>query len=427
MLSRAPISFHSVLGDNLRASHGHTTIRRAQSFCKGVAFSNRPVAVNEKVHIRLVEIASNWSGVTRFGFIAHDPENLRGCLPKYVCPDLTSRHGCWAKALNERHAVQGSILSFYVNSVGDIIYSIDDNDMGVFLSGVDVRQNLYVVVDVYGNSTSLQFVQPSSLMNNQEAYRRSTALVRTTNGALSNRNSPAQPPNPYPANNSPTDTVEIPGLGSLSLSDPILLQAIRRSNAEATTTLQVYRNVTFQPMSFHTTSGSNIKFCNIERTTVERKLNEYCKGYVFTGQPLKVNEKIVIQVLAVEQHYVGAMAFGVTSANPAHLPSDCLPEDCDELLDRSEYWVVCKDVAASPKQGDELAFTYCENGQITFSKNNGSPHVIMHVDHSLQLYGFFDVFGHTAKIKLHGSIKVPSAGRSMESQHRDLQARLRRG
>ncbi|KAF2359537.1 Neuralized repeat (NHR) domain [Trinorchestia longiramus] len=420
---RPPLLFHSVMGDNVRVSQEGTVVRRTQSFCKGIAFSNRPVSVNEKVCIRLLEVSSNWSGVLRFGFSAVNPDSMRGALPKYVCPDLTSRTGYWAKALSERYAKQGSILFFYANNAGEIIYGVDDSEIGVFVNGVDIKLSLWVVVDVYGNSTSLQFVDPCFSLNNREDYRRGGVVVRTSNGALSNRNSPPQPVQPYPSNDSSPETVTIPGFGNLRITDPSVMRAIEYESSCNSLPLIVHHNVLFQPLPFHTTKGSNISL-DRNRTVAKRNLNEYCKGYVFTGRPLNVNEKIVLQVLANEAHYVGAMAFGVTSANPCDLSSDDLPEDCDELLDRSEYWVVCKDVAASPKVGDELSFTYSSNGQITFAKNNGSPHVIMHVDSSLKLYAFFDVFGHTAKLRMVGCMKVPDPVRALEQQHRDLQTRL---
>ena len=427
ILPETPLLFHDVCGDNTRITHGGRGVRRTQSFCKGIAFSNRAVKLNEKVHIRLQEVSSNWSGVLRFGFTSVNPEGFRGALPKYVCPDLTSRSDCWAKALSERYGKQGSILHFSFNSAGDVIYGIDQVDIGVFLKGVDARTSLWVVVDVYGNSTALHFVDQSTFMNNNPNAQQPNVLVRKTNHAMSNRNTPAQPPLPYRSSNVPDDVVTIPGFGDLSISDPTVIRAIEHVSSSNALPLVVHQNVLFNPMSFHSTKGANVSFADHNRTVATRSINEYSKGYVFTGRPLAVNEKMVVQVLAVEPHYVGAMSFGVTSSNPSNLSSVDLPEDCDELLDRSEYWVVCKDVAASPKAGDELSFTFSSCGQITFAKNNGSPHVIMHVDCSLQLFAFFDLFGHTSKIRILGTVKVPNPSRSMEQQHRDLQRRLTQG
>ena len=47
--SDRPLQFHDTHGDNIALSHNKTRARRAESFCKGICFSNRPIAINEKV------------------------------------------------------------------------------------------------------------------------------------------------------------------------------------------------------------------------------------------------------------------------------------------------------------------------------------------------------------------------------------------
>lgn len=86
-------------GENVRLYKNGFVARRVDSFCKGVAFSSRPVTVNEKVFIKFLEISDNWSGVLRFGFTSEDPSNVKK-VPKYACPGefqratslLTSSH-----------------------------------------------------------------------------------------------------------------------------------------------------------------------------------------------------------------------------------------------------------------------------------------------------------------------------------------------
>lgn len=80
-----PLRFHNIHGENVRLYKNGFVARRVDSFCKGVAFSNRPVAVNEKVYIKFLEISDNWSGVIRFGFTSEDPTNVKK-VPKYACP-----------------------------------------------------------------------------------------------------------------------------------------------------------------------------------------------------------------------------------------------------------------------------------------------------------------------------------------------------
>jgi hypothetical protein len=42
------------------------------------------------------------------------------------------------------------------------------------------------------------------------------------------------------------------------------------------------------------------------------------------------------------------------------------------------------------------------SGEVYFYKNNGSPRVVMHVDISLKLWAYFDIYGSTQKIRILG-------------------------
>lgn len=79
-------------------------------------------------------------------------------LSRFACPDLTSKEGYWAKALPERYSVAGSILHFYVNAEGELYYGINGVLKGQFLNGINVFSPLWVIVDIYGNSSSLEFI-----------------------------------------------------------------------------------------------------------------------------------------------------------------------------------------------------------------------------------------------------------------------------
>jgi protein neuralized len=109
------------------------------------------------------------------------------------------------------------------------------------------------------------------------------------------------------------------------------------------------------------TRGRNIRLSN-DRCIASRADTEFCHGYVFTTRPVQLGERVVIQILATEPMYVGALAFGLTSCDPAMIQGADLPDDSDLLLDRPEYWVVSKDVASCPQRGDELSFCITHTG-----------------------------------------------------------------
>lgn len=91
--------------------------------------------------------------------MSHDPATINGSeLPRYACPDLTNKPGYWAKAVPERFAEQSNTLFFYFNRNGDVMFGLNNEDKGLFFSGVNTSGPLWALVDIYGNSTSMEFI-----------------------------------------------------------------------------------------------------------------------------------------------------------------------------------------------------------------------------------------------------------------------------
>ena len=108
-------------------------------------------------------------------------------------------------------------------------------------------------------------------------------------------------------------------------------------------------------MTFHTNVGKNVSLDG-SATVAVRHVDEFAQGYVFSRHTITPGERIVVQVLANEDSYIGSLAFGLTNCDPGTFNVSELPEDSDLLLDRPEYWVVSKDVANSPAQGMITSF-----------------------------------------------------------------------
>ncbi|XP_054264920.1 protein neuralized isoform X2 [Macrosteles quadrilineatus] len=373
-----PLLFHQVHGDNIRLSRDGAVARRAESFCKGVTFTNRPVKISEKVYVKFLDVSNNWSGVIRFGFTSNDPSNLRHALPKYACPDLTNKAGYWAKALAERFCERDTVLFYYVTHAGDVHFGINGEEKGIFFSGVETRGQLWAMIDVYGNSTAIELLDARHQLNNS---RRNPAV---SNGEMS----------------PDVDRLIMPSMAALSIQNSPRIEDVSEQVPPPPRFQQP--GVHFTPLPFHRTRGRNVRLSN-NCCIASRTDTEFCQGYVFTARPIQLGERIVIQILATEPMYLGALALGLTSCDPTTLNPLDLPDDSDLLLDRPEYWVVSKDVANCPQRGDELAFCITHQGEVQMSKNGCTPTVLMHVDQSLTLWAFFDVYGSTQKIRVLGS------------------------
>ncbi|XP_050323363.1 protein neuralized isoform X2 [Bactrocera neohumeralis] len=408
-----PLQFHTVHGDNIRISRDGTLARRFESFCRAITFSARPVRINERICVRFSEISNNWNGGIRFGFTSNDPATLEGALPKYACPDLTNRPGFWAKALHEQYCEKDNILYYYVNSAGDVIYGINNVEKGVILSGIDTRGLLWTLVDIYGNCTAIEFLDARVYMYQQSgnglvaagvALPAGNGGVIGAGGTLPGPQIPLNPHHPHqqsrrslPAVEQDLDRHVLPSMQSLNIS--MEQMPFAQDMANGLPPLRYNANGRLIPVPFHITKGRNVRL-SMDRFIASRTENDFCQGYVFTARPIRIGEKVIVQILKTEQMYLGALALGLTSCNPAGLQPSDLPNDSDFLLDRPEYWVVSKDIASQPQRGDEIAFFVAPNGEVTISKNNGPAVVVMHVDQSLQLWAFLDVYGSTQSVRM---------------------------
>ncbi|EDV43324.1 uncharacterized protein Dana_GF18432, isoform A [Drosophila ananassae] len=419
-----PLQFHSVHGDNIRISRDGTLARRFESFCRAITFSARPVRINERICVKFAEISNNWNGGIRFGFTSNDPATLEGTLPKYACPDLTNRPGFWAKALHEQYCEKDNILYYYVNGAGDVIYGINNEEKGVILSGIDTRGLLWTVIDIYGNCTGIEFLDariymyqqqpaamplttpPAPAQLQQQLAQPAVNAASTLNPHHPHQQSRRSLPGHSGAIEHDLERHVMPSLQSLHLAgtangtvSSVEQAAIAHDLANGLPPLRYNGNGRLIPVPFHNTKGRNVRLSH-DRFVASRTESDFCQGYVFTARPIRIGEKLIVQVLKTEQMYVGALALGLTSCNPAMLQPNDLPNDSDFLLDRPEYWVVSKDIAAAPQRGDEIAFFVAPNGEVSISKNNGPAVVVMHVDQSLQLWAFLDVYGSTQSLRM---------------------------
>ncbi|XP_030565800.1 protein neuralized [Drosophila novamexicana] len=411
-----PLQFHTVHGDNIRISRDGTLARRFESFCRAITFSARPVRINERICVKFAEISNNWNGGIRFGFTSNDPASLEGALPKYACPDLTNRPGFWAKALHEQYCEKDNILYYYVNNAGDVIYGINNEEKGVILSGIDTRGLLWTVIDIYGNCTGIEFLDARIYMYQQQQQQQQQLQQQQLPQQQLPPQQQQQPQQQLAAHHPlqqsrrslPGGTGVVvdhelerhvmPSLQSLHLAGTAA-GIIEHDLANGLPPLRYNANGRLIPVPFHITKGRNVRLSH-DRFVASRTESDFCQGYVFTARPIRIGEKLIVQVLKTEQMYVGALALGLTSCNPALLQPNDLPNDSDFLLDRPEYWVVSKDIAAAPQRGDEIAFFVAPNGEVSISKNNGPAVVVMHVDQSLQLWAFLDVYGSTQSLRM---------------------------
>ena len=371
--------------------------------------------VHEKIYIRFVEKSESWSGSIRFGFSSVDPRQLAGNLPKYACPDLTNKSGFWAKALAEKFADKDSVMYYYVNNSGDVVFGVNGEDKGVFFSGVDTRRQLWGLVDVYGNSNVIELVDPRRSLNNM--------LVSQQQQQLLHQQQHQQQQEIYYQQQQQQQQILLSARSPAPVRHHVTTadvhqqqQRLRRSEScgrlggnsnhnsggASEANSSYYGTRRLARAAFHRACrGQNVTL-NTTATVATRSETEFCNGYVFLDSPLQPGESLVVRILETESTYIGSLAFGLTAADPRTLSPSALPEDSDLLMQRPEYWVLSKDVLANPHAGDELCFTLGLDGSVLCSVNNGPDRVLFHSDVSLPTRPFIDIYGVAQKLQLLG-------------------------
>uniref|UniRef100_A0A3P9K9L4 Neuralized E3 ubiquitin protein ligase 3 n=1 Tax=Oryzias latipes TaxID=8090 RepID=A0A3P9K9L4_ORYLA len=152
-----PLTFHSwATGDRIHLSpDGLQAERIGDTFRDGLVFTSRPVRVQERVHVRVQkEELFKWQGAMRIGFTSVPPSDRSLPLPRLAIPNLTQRPGHWAAPVPESQCSAGSELVFWVSAGGNI-YVERGNTRDKLLSGVDLSQPLWAMIDIYGQTRSI--------------------------------------------------------------------------------------------------------------------------------------------------------------------------------------------------------------------------------------------------------------------------------
>eukprot|EP00096_Caligus_rogercresseyi_P009470 TRINITY_DN3225_c0_g1_i1.p1 TRINITY_DN3225_c0_g1~~TRINITY_DN3225_c0_g1_i1.p1 ORF type:complete len:476 (-),score=146.26 TRINITY_DN3225_c0_g1_i1:279-1706(-) len=383
-LDLPPLRFHETRGENISLFSEGFVAKRVESFCKGIVFSQRPLRLGERVVIRLSGLSSQWTGVLRVGFTNVDPSTLTA-LPKYACPDLTTKSGFWAKALSSTYAAEASIVQYFVTHNGTVYIGANGEDLGIFFNGVDTKKPLWAMIDLYGNCTTIELVD----------------IRRQFHNNLHNHSRAVTPAALLPQNTAPAE----PTAANVQPRTPLPPNLALRHEPPTETTSR--------PILFHRTKGLNAVL-SPPLNIAWRHEDEFAQGYVFSSEPLRPPCKFLLRILGVEPSYIGSLAMGFTNQNPSSLDPNTLPEDSSALVEREGIWRVVKDLMGSvPSPGDELSFQITSEGSVELSINAGALRPILRIDPRSKLWAFWDIYGSTSKIQILGSLSE-APGESIE-------------
>lgn len=152
--------FHHAHGSAITLSNDRLhAYRDEQFFCDGIVFGDQPLTIGCRISIQLTCIRT-WKGALRIGVTSHDPQHLQEqqLLPRYACPDLVKQDGFWVRLIAEQYAVSYHILTFYVNSLGELHFSVNNHYTGILLDGIPTQLQLWFLLDLYGNTAAVKII-----------------------------------------------------------------------------------------------------------------------------------------------------------------------------------------------------------------------------------------------------------------------------
>ncbi|CAN9499715.1 unnamed protein product [Ophioblennius macclurei] len=399
-LSSFPLLFHpSTKGSQIVMDMSQRTVKRQASFCNAITFSNRPIAVYEQVRLKITKKQCCWSGALRLGFTSKDPSRINpDTLPKYACPDLVSQSGFWAKALPEELSNEGNVISFWVDKKGRVFYRINNSSPMLFFSGVHVAEPLWALIDVYGLTRGVQLLESEMVPLDCLRPHSFTAAHRASiqqNGddprlsiSLCSLNLPQQ------EMHLEEDDEDEERLQTLSTNSCHVPQNSQNSQ-QCSLLPSLDTDLHFHSVhGVHVTALDKHTMARLDHRGDERTL-------AFTSRPARCSETVFVKVKAGATR-PGSLSYGVTSCDPAALRPSDLPSNPESLVDRKEFWAVCR-VTVPLHSGDILGFVVNPEGEVMMSHNAVSAGMQLCVDNSRPLWMFFGLHGNITQLRILGS------------------------
>uniref|UniRef100_A0A8C3QYQ5 E3 ubiquitin-protein ligase NEURL1 n=1 Tax=Cyanoderma ruficeps TaxID=181631 RepID=A0A8C3QYQ5_9PASS len=388
-LSISPLLFHPhTKGSQIIMDMTQKAVKRQASFCNAITFSNRPIVIYEQIRLKITKKQCCWSGALRLGFTSKDPSRINpDTLPKYACPDLVSQSGFWAKALPEEFANEGNIIAFWVDKKGRVFYRVNDSAAMLFFSGVRTAEPLWALIDVYGLTRAVQLLDSEIIPPDCLRPRSFTAIRR-------------------PSLRRDTEDTRL----SVSLCDLNLQEDTFHVTA---TTCPIPQNSLNSQHShllpsqlesdlrFHHLRGPHVKILD-DQTVARLEHAREERTLVFTSRPLRINETIFVKINKSNAVRTGTLSYGVTSCDPGTLRPSDLPYDPESLVDRKEFWAICR-VVVPLQSGDILGFMMNSDGELHLSHNGTGIGMQVCADCSQPLWMFFVLHGAIMQIRLLGS------------------------
>lgn len=345
-----PVVFHEICGANVRLAEEGRLAQRVGDFCKGVTFSSRPVYLSERLFLRVKESCTQWSGSLRLGFTSNDPALSQGTLPSSSYPHLKNSPGNWVKVLDESYAKVDNLIHFCVNDMGEGLIGVNGGEEKVFLKGIDVSGNLWALIDIYGNTVTVEMAEDELGLNNKEEILAKARMSLLGSGA----------------------TASVCGQ---------------------------------KPVSFHYVHGDNVLLEEYGR--VARRAADFCKGIVFSNRPIPLRERVVFRIAECCNQWSGTLRLGFTSHDPETLEGSLPASAIPDMTQIPGNWVKTIDHKYA-REGAVLHYYVNDTGDMFFGAFGKDRGLLMKgVNTTETLWAVIDIYGYTTAVEMVDERSLP--------------------
>ncbi|XP_060106881.1 E3 ubiquitin-protein ligase NEURL3 [Heteronotia binoei] len=159
--------------------------------------------------------------------------------------------------------------------------------------------------------------------------------------------------------------------------------------------------VQYVPLAFHpNTKGSQI-ILDVSQYIATRAAT-FHDGIVFSNRPIKVNEKVTLEILKEDNRWFGGLRLGFISEHPSLMDSrDLPPFACPNLVKQGKCWAsVLPDEYVG--EGTIVSFWVNKKGCVFFSANHEFDSYLLLEDVPVKkpLWAVIDIYGRTKAIQL---------------------------
>lgn len=161
------MKFSEIHGLNVQLNESKQKAVRNNSFYDGIVFSDDPIRINSFVPIKVCSPANQWLGSLFLGVTSRNPKFfIDNSLPKHII-GLCNEEDFWIKSIPSRWTDSNIIIHLTYDGLMEITSNQEPNLTVTFLSELPISGPLWLIIDLYGSSNSVQLATYNSPMSSE--------------------------------------------------------------------------------------------------------------------------------------------------------------------------------------------------------------------------------------------------------------------